>query len=106
MVALCKPIGGTSGLIVGDFFPAPHRTYIDTTVCTLLAAHQYALGTLAGLDAMVHNVQASWCSGGIGSSSCRCRPSLVLPGLGMSSSLTPDGKPGRSRAASRPAVAG
>ena len=61
VVALTKPSGGTRGLVVGDFF----RRIVARTLAQQFAGaveeacpHQYALGNRAGLDALVHAVQA------------------------------------------------
>ncbi|CAE7191617.1 unnamed protein product, partial [Symbiodinium sp. CCMP2456] len=61
VVALSKPSGGTRGLVVGDFF----RRIVARTLAQQFAGaveeacpHQYALGNRAGLDALVHAVQA------------------------------------------------
>ena len=62
MVAIRKPTGGTRGLVVGDFFRRLiARTLAQQFAPSIEAAcrpHQYALGNRAGLDALVHNVQA------------------------------------------------
>ena len=61
VVALTKPSGGTRGLVAGDFF----RRIVARTLAQQFAGtveeacrHQYALGTRAGLDALVHAAQA------------------------------------------------
>ena len=83
MVALRKPTGGTRGLVVGDFLRRlTARTLAQQFAPSLEAAcrpHQYALGNRAGLDALVHNVQA------------RCAQDQALTVVSLDASAAYDG---------------